>query len=102
MKINEAIEDIETILKSMELNHMFNVTLYEDDKEAFKTIVKYVKRDKKAIKELLLKVADKNRKEIKGIEFNWKYRNKSTELLILDKEDLKELIKLLGGSNGKE
>lgn len=43
MNIKEAIEDLESILKNMELNHKTNVILYNDDKEAFETIVKYFK-----------------------------------------------------------
>ena len=63
MDINRAIEDIETILKSMELNHKFNVILYEDDKEAFETIVRYFKENsipKQKVKEELEKAKKEN------------------------------------------
>lgn len=62
MDINRAIEDIETILKSMELNHKFNVILYEDDKEAFETIVRYFKENsipKQKVKENIEKLKDR-------------------------------------------
>lgn len=79
MNIKEAIEDLESILKNMELNHKTNVILYNDDKEAFETIVKYFKDKSISNINIEKKIKDK-------IESN------KQSLIGMKKSDLKRLI----------
>lgn len=79
MNIKEAIEDLESILKNMELNHKTNVILYNDDKEAFEIIVKYFKDKSISNINIEKKIKDK-------IESN------KQSLIGMKKSDLKRLI----------